>query len=107
MGEHRLNSRFEFYHSPLEEEEEEEVDDIGWENITQAVAVLLRYDKENKQMIVHCDFGQHPSRLVVEAFYYAKYGEHFEGEYRGFANRLIYNCQSHHLPELSIVEKVL
>ncbi len=90
MGEHRLNSRFEFYHSPLEEE----VDDIGWENITQAVAVLLRYDKENKQMIVHCDFGQHRSLLVVEAFYYAKYGEHFEGEYRGFANRIIFpNCQ--------------
>ncbi|MBQ2036582.1 MAG: dual specificity protein phosphatase family protein [Alistipes sp.] len=53
-----------FYHYPLEEE----VDDIGWENIKQAVEILLRYDKEDQRMIVHCDFGQHRSRLVIEAF---------------------------------------
>ena len=58
-------------------------------------------------MVVHCDFGQHRSRLVVEAFYFAKYGEHFTDEYKGFTNHLIYDCMSHHLPELSVVEKEL
>ena len=43
-------------------------------------------------MVVHCDFGQHRSRLVVEAFYFAKYGEHFTDEYKGFTNHLI--CSS-------------
>lgn len=92
-----------FYHFPLEEE----VDDIGWGNVKHAVEVLLRYDKEDKRMVVHCDFGQHRSRLVIEAFHYAKYREHFADEYKGFANHLIYDCMSHHLPELSIVEKEL
>lgn len=92
-----------FYHYPLEEE----VDDIGWENIKQAVEILLRYDKEDQRMIVHCDFGQHRSRLVIEAFYYAKYGEHLQDVYKGFANHLIYDCMSHYLPELSVVEKEL
>lgn len=92
-----------FYHFPLEEE----VDDIGWENIKQAVAVLLKYNKEGKRIIVHCDFGQHRSRLVVEAFYYAKFGEHFTDEYKGFDNHLIYDCFSCHLPRLDIVEQEL
>lgn len=92
-----------FYHFPLEEE----VDDIGWENIKKAVAIILKADKEDKRVVVHCDFGQHRSRLVIEASHYAKYGEHFADEYKGFANHLIYDCMSHHLPELSVVEKDL
>ena len=89
-----------FYHFPLEEE----IDDIGWENVKHAVEVLQHYDKDDKRMVVHCDFGQHRSRLVVEAFYFAKYGEHLTDEYKGFTNHLIYDCMSHHLPELSVVE---
>ena len=51
--------------------------------------------------------GNACSRLVVEAFYFAKYGEHFTDEYKGFTNHLIYDCMSHHLPELSYIEKEL
>ena len=58
-------------------------------------------------MVVHCDFGQHRSRLVIEAFYYAKYGEHFIDKYKDFDNHLIYDCQTKHLPELEIVENEL
>ena len=99
-----LNSRgAEYHYLPLEEE----VDDIGWENIKKAVAIILQADKEDKRVVVHCDFGVHRSRLVVEAFHFAKYGEHLIDEYKGFANRLIYNCMSHHLPEMSHIEKEL
>lgn len=90
----------EFFHFPLEEE----VDDIGWENVKRAVEVLLRYNKEDKRMIVHCDFGQHRSRLVIEAFYYAKFGEHFVDEYKGYVNHLIYDCSMSYLPPLEYVE---
>ena len=74
------DKHIEYLHLPLDEE----VADIGWNNIKEAVKHLLRYDKEDKRMIVHCDFGQHRSRLVIEAFYYAKYGEHFIDKYRRF-----------------------
>lgn len=93
----------EFYHFPLEEE----VDDIGWENIKQAVKVLLKYNNEDKRMIVHCDFGQHRSRLVVEAFHYAKFGKHFIDEYKGYINHLVYDCCTSHLPPLNNVEEEL
>ena len=92
-----------YLHFPLDEE----VADIGWNNIKEAVKHLLRYDKEDKRMVVHCDFGQHRSRLVIEAFYYAKYGEHFIDKYKDFDNHLIYDCQTKHLPELEIVENEL
>ena len=97
------DKHIEYLHFPLDEE----VADIGWNNIKEAVKHLLRYDKEDKRMIVHCDFGQHRSRLVIEAFYYAKYGEHFIDKYKGFDNHLIYDCQTKHLPELAIVENEL
>ena len=93
----------EYFHFPLDEE----VDDIGWENIKKAVVIILQADKEDKRVVVHCDFGVHRSRLVVEAFHFAKYGEHLIDEYKGFANHLLYNCMSHHLPELSYIEKEL
>ena len=40
----------EYYHFPLDEE----VNDIGWENIKKAVKILLKFDKEDKRMVVHC-----------------------------------------------------
>ena len=92
-----------YYHFPLEEG----VPDIGWANIQQAVAVLLRYDATGKHMLVHCDCGNHRSRLVVEAFHYAKYGTHFMDEYKGFDNHLIYDCSSGFLLPLLDVESVL
>lgn len=92
-----------FYHFPLEEE----VDDIGWENIKYAVELLLKCDKEDKRIIVHCDFGQHRSRLVIEAFHYAKFGKHFADEYKGYTNHLIYDCSTFHLPPLEYVEHEL
>ena len=85
----------------------EEVNDIGWESIKAAVSLLLQYDAENKRMIVHCDFGQHRSRLVVEAFYFAKMGKHLIDEYKGCDNHLIYNCRSRYLPALKDVEQQL
>jgi protein-tyrosine phosphatase len=86
-----INGRgIDYYHFPLEEG----VPDIGWANIQQAVAVLLRYDATGKHMLVHCDYGNHRSRLVVEAFHYVKYGTHFMDEYKGFYNHLIYDCSS-------------
>jgi protein-tyrosine phosphatase len=90
----------EYHYLPLEEE----VDDIGWENIKKAIAIILQADKEDKRVVVHCDFGAHRSRLVVEAFHFAKFGEHFSDEYHGYSNRIIYNCSNHHLPPLEVVE---
>lgn len=92
-----------YYHFPLEEE----TNDIGWGNIQKAVEVLLRYDKTGKHMIVHCDCGNHRSRLVVEAFHFAKLGCHFIDEYKGYDNHLIYDCNSSYLLSLKIVEETL
>ncbi|MBQ3535891.1 MAG: dual specificity protein phosphatase family protein [Alistipes sp.] len=92
-----------YLHFPLEEE----VNDIGWENIKQAIVELLQFDKTGNRIIVHCDFGQHRSRLVIEAFYFAKFGEHFSDEYKGCFNHLIYNCTNNHLPNLDVVENTL
>ena len=93
----------EYHYLPLEED----VDDIGWENIKKAIAIILQADKEAKRVVVHCDFGAHRSRLVVEAFHFAKFGEHFTDEYHGYSNRIIYNCSNHHLPPLEVVEQEL
>ena len=92
-----------YFHYPLYEE----VDDIGWENVQRAVSILLQYDSEGKRMVVHCDFGQHRSRLVVETFHYAKLGAHLHDEYKGYDNHLIYDCCTEHLPPLNVVERVL
>ena len=92
-----------YYHLPLDEE----TNDIGWDNIIKAVNILLRLDKENKRMIVHCDFGQHRSRLVIEAFYFAKMGAHFVDNYKNYDNHLLYNCFTKHLPPLDKVEAEL
>lgn len=85
----------------------EGVDDMGWDNIKQAVALLLESDATNKRMVVHCDFGQHRSRVVVEAFHFAKYGTHLWDEYKGYDNHLIYDCLTGHLPPIDHVEQEL
>lgn len=90
----------EYYHFPLDEE----VPDIGWENIKKAVKTLMKYDNTDKHILVHCDGGNHRSRLVVEAFYYAKTGTHFADEYKGYENHLIYDCSSGYLLPLEEVE---
>ena len=74
-------------HMPLKEVE----GDMGYKRILDAVRYLLFWDREGKRSIVCCDFGVNRSRTVVEAFHYAKMGFHFEDEYKGCFNHLIYN----------------
>lgn len=45
--------------------------------------------------------------VVIEAFHYAKFAEHFADEYKGYNNHLIYNCQTQHLPDLQTIETQL
>ena len=93
----------EYFHFPLDEE----VPDIGWENIKKAVKTLMHYDNTDKHILAHCDGGNHRSRLVVEAFHYAKLGTHFIDEYKGYDNHLIYDCCSGYLLPLEEVETEL
>ena len=93
----------EYFHFPLDEE----VPDIGWENIKKAVKTLMHYDNTDKHILVHCDGGNHRSRLVVEAFHYAKLGTHFIDEYKGYDNHLIYDCCSGYLLPLEEVKTEL
>ena len=86
---------------------QEEVVDIGWENVQKAVKTLMLYNSIDKQILVHCDGGNHRSRLVVEAFYFAKFGTHLIDEYKGYENHLIYDCSAGYLPPLNVVEDVL
>lgn len=85
----------------------EETTDIGWENVKKAVKVLLHYETTGRHMLVHCDCGNHRSRLVIEAFHYAKMGVHFLDEYKGYDNHLVYDCSSGFLPPLKEIEAVL
>ena len=93
----------EYYHLPLDEE----VPDIGWENIKKAVKILFECEQRDKHILVHCDGGNHRSRLVVEAFHYAKFGIHFIDEYKGYDNHLIYDCCSGYILPLKEVETEL
>ena len=90
----------EYFHFPLDEE----VPDIGWENVKKSVKTIARFDLAGAHVLVHCDGGQHRSRLVVEAYHYARSGNHFKDEYKGYANHLIYDCSMGYLPPLSEVE---
>lgn len=90
-------------HLPLTED----AVDMGYLSLTLAVRFLMQCDKEGKRSIVCCDFGNNRSRTVVEAFHYAKMGFHFEDEYKGYQNHLIYNCSCGFLPPLSDVEDEL
>ena len=93
----------EYYHFPLDEE----VPDIGWENILNAIKILLEYDRMGKHIIVHCDGGSHRSRLVVEAYFFAKFGKHLFDGYKGYYNHLIYDCSLGFLRPLNEVETIL
>ena len=93
----------EYYHLPLDEE----VPDISWDNIKKAVKILFECEQRDKHILVHCDGGNHRSRLVVEAFHYAKFGIHFIDEYKGYDNHLIYDCCSGYILPLKEVETEL
>ena len=75
--------------------------------ILKAVAKLIEYDRDGSHIIVHCLHGNNRSRTVVEAFHFAKLGFHFEDEYKGFTNHLVWNCASGYLPQLSEMEILL
>ena len=75
-------------HIPLKEK----IGGMPSEKICEAVRLLLEYDRKNERTIVHCDFGNNRSRTVIEAFYFAKFGEHYSDEYNGAFNHLICNC---------------
>jgi protein tyrosine phosphatase (PTP) superfamily phosphohydrolase (DUF442 family) len=92
-----------YHHFPLAEE----VSDIGWENIVKAVKAIHKYDMQDKHIIVHCDGGQNRSRTVVEAYHFAKTGQHITDEYKGYMNHLIYNSSSGYLPPLDEIEAAL
>ena len=87
---------------PLHEEPHMEVD-----NLLKAVALLAKFDMPDSHTIVHCVGGNNRSRTVVEAYHFAKLGTHYEDEYKGFPNHLIYNCASGYLPPLWEMEDIL
>lgn len=92
-----------YYHFPLKEE----VVDIGWNNVIKAAIVIDEYLLAGGRVFIHCDGGSHRSRLVVEAYHYAKIRKHFVDEYKGYHNHLIYDCSLGYLLPLNEVEKVL
>lgn len=49
----------------------------------------------------------HRSRLVVEAYFFAKFGKHLFDEYKGYYNHLIYDCSLGFLRPLNEVETIL
>jgi len=76
----------------------EEGPDMGLENLLSAVRVLTKEDGEGNKVILHCMGGNNRSRTVAEAFCFHKTGEHFEDEYKGYFNHLLYNSANGHLP---------
>lgn len=91
------------YNLPLIENE----GDMGYKNFLFAVKHLLSWDHFGGRSLVCCDFGLNRSRTVIEGFHYAKMGYHFEDEYKGYTNHLIYNCAMGHLPPMAVVEHEL
>ena len=81
--------------------------DMGFDTLLKVVRYLLAWDRRDKRSIVCCAFGVNRSRTVIEAFHYAKMGFHFEDEYEGYINHLIYNCAMGFLPPLDKVEREL
>lgn len=77
------------------------------DNLLKAVALLAKFDMPDSHTIVHCVGGNNRSRTVVEAYHFAKLGTHYEDEYKGFPNYLIYNCASGYLPPLQEMEDIL
>ena len=81
--------------------------DMGLENILSAIRILKDTDAAGEKVVLHCTCGNNRSRSVAEAFYYAKTGELFEDEYKGYQNHLVYNCETGHLPDLAIMHELL
>lgn len=75
--------------------------------VLQAIAKLAEYDRDGSHIIVHCLHGNNRSRTVVEAYHYAKLGTHYEDEYKGYTNHLIWNCAQGYLPPLPEMERLL
>ncbi len=84
----------EYYHFPLKED----ISDIGWGNIIQAVKVVLVQVERGNPILVHCEGGNNRSPLIVEAAYFAIYGEQYNDEYKGSGNHLLYNCDNGYIP---------
>ena len=80
---------------------------MALEMVLQAVVKLAEYDQDGSHIIVHCMHGNNRSRTVVEAYHFAKLGFHFEDEYKGSKNHLIWNCEQGYLPPLSEMEQLL
>ncbi len=76
----------------------EEGPNMGIDNIIRAVHVLQECYQENRKVILHCTCGNNRSRTVAEVFHYVKTGGHFDDEYKGYANHLLYNIGEGHLP---------
>ena len=75
--------------------------------VLQAVAKLAEYDRGGAHIIVHCMHGNNRSRTVVEAYHFAKLGTHYEDDYHGSTNHLIWNCEQGYLPPLPEMEQLL
>jgi len=93
----------ECYNFPLQED----VPDMGLENILKAVDILDAVDKEGKKILLHCSFGNNRSRTVAECFHFMRTGVQLEDEYKGYLNHLVFNCENGHLPALTEVEDLL
>ena len=85
----------------------EEGPDMGFMNIIWATTVLEEADEAGEKIVVHCGCGNNRSRTVVEAYYFEKYQKHFEDEYKGYPNHLLYNIGEGHLPSRKTVEDML
>lgn len=85
----------------------EEVEDIGYVAILKAVKEMIKCSEDDGRIIVHCDFGNNRSRTVVEAYHYAIKRCHFDDEYKGYQNHLIYNSESGYLPHINRIEEDL
>jgi len=75
--------------------------------ILKAVKTLCQYDCDGSHILVHCMGGNNRSRTIVEAFYFTKCGQHFDDEYKGSKNHLIWNCEQGYLAPLSEMEQLL
>lgn len=72
-----------------------------------ALPRMLYAYKTGLKQVIHCDFGNNRSRSFVEALYYCLHNEHFQDEYKGEINHLVYNCAIKHLPDLTQTENLL
>ena len=84
----------EYHHFPLNEESR----DMGWNNIKNAVNLILEKIKTDHPVLIHCMGGNNRSRLVAECVYYCIFDSDYPDDYKGEFNHLIYNIKHNHLP---------